>query len=202
MMNEDAGRTTELSGARWVKRCLRGAGGFLLFLVGAAIVFAQFGRLAMHAYRIPSSTMEPTLHCARPWQTCQASEADRVLVPRWHPFWTPGRGDIVVFHTPPATVEKCGEGATFVKRVIGLPGETVSERRGLVYVNGKLLSESYVGHRGTQSGSWRVARGGYFVLGDNRPESCDSREWGSVPGKNVIGPAVAIFWPLGRIGSL
>jgi signal peptidase I len=190
----------ESGGERVVKRGLLGIGGLLLFAAGAVLVFSQFASLAMHSYRIPSSAMEPTLHCPRPGPGCEAGTADRVLVARWAPFWTPSRGQIIVFRTPRAALEKCGEGGKFIKRLIGLPGETVAERNGFVFIDGKPLREPYVKHRDTLSGSWHVPNGEYFFLGDNRAQSCDSRQWGGVPGGNLVGPLVAHYWPLARIG--
>src|SRR6266566_3626916 len=110
-------------------------------------------------YRIPSSSMEPTLHCARPAVQCQATFSDRVIAARIvYRFRAPQRGDIAVFKTPPRTASSCHTetGATFVKRVVGLPGETISERSGTIYVNGRRLSEPYVSptRRDTRSGSW------------------------------------------------
>ena len=152
-------------------------------------------------YRIPSSSMEPALHCAQPGDGCRASYSDRVLACRiCLDFSTPSRGDIVVFKTPPEAAQKCGEGGTFVKRLIGLPGETVSERSGYVFVDGRALKEPYVKYRDTQSGSWRVPKGEYFFLGDNRAQSCDSRQWGSVPRGNLIGTVFFRYWPPNRIG--
>jgi signal peptidase I len=176
----------------------------VLFVVGASIVFFQFTHFAMHLYRIPSSAMEPTLHCARPDVGCQEGTEDGVLVPRFAPFWTRSRGDIVIFKTPPETAVKCGAGGTFVKRLIGLPGETVSERNGYISINGRTLKEPYIGrgHRGNGTGTWQVPRGQYFVLGDNRAQSCDSRYWGSVPRSNLIGSVVARYWPFSRSGLL
>ena len=187
-----------------MKLGLQVVGGLVLVVVGVSVVFFQFTHFAVHLYRIPSPTMEPTLHCARPGQGCEAGTQDWILVPRVTPFWTPSRGDIVVFKTPPEAAQKCGEGGTFVKRLIGLPGDTVSERNGVVFVNGSKLSEPYIrqGRRDSQTGSWRVPKGQYFFMGDNRPRSCDSRQWGSVPRGNFIGPVVARYWPFSRIGLL
>ena len=176
-------------------------GGLFLFLLGVFVIIVQFEKIALHAYRIPSSAMEPTLHCARPAQGCGAGTADRVFVPRFT-LWTPSRGDIVVFHTPPKAVASCGAGGTFLKRLVGLPGETVSERRGYVFIDGKASEEPYIrrGRRDRQSGTWRVPEGEYFVLGDNRAQSCDSRYFGSVPRYNLIGPVVVRYFPFNRIG--
>jgi signal peptidase I len=192
----------EPRGERVLRRSLQVVGGLLLFVVGAIVVLTQFANLAMRSYKIPSSAMEPTLHCAPPGPGCKASTDDRIFVPRVAPFWTPSRGDVVVFRSPPLTAEKCGEGGTFVKRLIGLPGETVSERIGRISIDGKPLREPYVRYPDTQNGTWHVAKGEYFFLGDNRAQSCDSRLWGGVPRDNLIGPVVAYYWPLDRIGSL
>ena len=156
-------------------------------------------------YRIPSSSMEPTLHCARPALGCQAHFSDRVLAARIvYRFRGPERGDIVVFKTPPATAQICHteQDSTFVKRLIGLPGDTVSERNGYVYVNGRRLNEPYVApqDRDRRTQTWpRLAPGRYFMMGDDRSLSCDSREWGTVPRQNLIGPVVVTYWPPTRL---
>ena len=89
--------------------------------------------------------MEPTLHCAKPGSDCEARFSDRVLACRFcYRFWNPKRGDIVVFKTPPLADVRCGAGGTFVKRLIGLPGETWEERNGYVYINGVRQAEPYI----------------------------------------------------------
>jgi signal peptidase I len=119
-------------------------------------------------------------------------------------FGDPERGQIVVFKTP-ARAERCGwsdGGSTFVKRIIGLPDELVSERNGAIYINGERLLEPYVhpSLRGHENGNWpRVASGNYFVLGDNRTHSCDSRTWGTVPRGSLIGPVMLTYWPPSRL---
>jgi signal peptidase I len=113
----------------------------------------------------------------------------------------PRRGELVVFETPPAARERCGAGGTFVKRLIGLPGEVVSERGGVIYIDGKRLAEPYVlpEQRGVNDGGWEVPEGRYFMMGDNRLDSCDSRVWGAVPRDAIVGKVVATYWPPDRI---
>ncbi len=154
----------------------------------------------VNPYRIPSASMEPTLHCARPATSCEAGSSDRVLANRFiFHFRTPHRGEVVVFEAPP---HACGTGGTFVKRLIGLPGDRLRERNGHWFVNGKKLDDgSYVGpgRRDRGSGFYTVPRGRYFFMGDNRSSSCDSRVWGPVPRASLIGPVFATYWPLNRI---
>jgi signal peptidase I len=189
--------------------------GLLVFLL---VVFVFVG---LHPYRIPSSAMEPTLNCAKPAPGCRGSTDDRILACTiCRHFGAPSRGDIVVFNTPPATASACGEGGVFVKRVIGLPGETVKEDdKGFIWIRGPSssspssnswvkLDEPYVSAAARQLDSahfnqrWTVPDGEYFMVGDNRSESCDSRQWGSVPRGNLIGPVVFRYWPLSRLGFL
>jgi signal peptidase I len=92
-----------------------------------------------------------------------------------------------------------------VKRLIGLPGDRVSERNGYVYVNGKKLNDSYVDPslRDTETSSWpRVPKEHYFFLGDDRTHSCDTRTWGTVPRSSLIGPVIATYWPPSRLDWL
>jgi len=172
--------------------------------LGLAVAFVlAFEAEVAKPYRIPSSSMEPTLHCAKPGEWCLASFDDRVLANRLaYVFGSPSRGQIVVFHAP-AAAERCGggESRTFVKRLVGLPGERVTERDGTIFVDGRRLVEPYVDRefRDHESGSWPVPRGHYFFLGDDRIHSCDSRTWGAVPRSSLIGPVVLTYWPPQRI---
>jgi signal peptidase I len=174
----------------------------IVVAVGAVLAIKAW---VVNPYRIPSSSMEPTLHCASPGAGCLAGISDRVLANRFiFHFRSPHRGEIVVFKTPPAA-ERCENGAggeTFVKRIIGLPGDTIRERSGTIFVNGKQLQEDYVqpSERDQRSGLWHVGQGMYFMMGDNRAASCDSRDWGAVPRENLIGPVFAVYWPPQRIG--
>jgi signal peptidase I len=170
-------------------------------IVAAVLVVLALKTYVVTPYRIPSSSMEPTLSCARPGTGCSAHFSDRVLACRiCLDFSGPSRGDIVVFHAPAAAVQRCSEGGTFVKRLIGLPGDTVSERDGHVFVNGRRLDDSYVEYRDSRTATWHVPKGEYFFMGDNRSQSCDSRQWGSVARSNLIGTVIFRYWPPNRLG--
>jgi signal peptidase I len=178
---------------------------WIVTIVGAIAIVLAIKAWVVNPYRIPSSSMEPTLHCARPGSGCEARFSDRVLANRFiYHFRKPHRGDIIVFKTPPQAVQRCGAGGTFVKRLIGLPGETWEEKNGFIYINGKKLIEPYVkpDRRDTATSypARKVPDGMYFMMGDNRTQSCDSREWGPVPRKNLIGEVFAVYWPPNRLG--
>ena len=170
----------------------------VLVVVAALVVFfVGYAKL----YRIPSAAMEPTLRCEAPAPGCSGKAQDRVLAIRlrW-PFRGVSRGDLVAFRAPPKATETCGSGGIFVKRVIALPGETFAERKGVVYVDGKRLTERYVTLREYKTRRPRhVPNGSYFLLGDARTQSCDSRFFGPVPRKNLIARVVATYWPPTRI---
>ncbi len=118
---------------------------WVVTIVLAVVFVLAFEAEVAKPYRIPSSSMEPTLHCAKPGAWCEGSYNDRVIANRLaFRFSDPKRGQIVVFKTPPKAAQ-CGAGdggATFVKRLIGLPGDRVSERDGQVYINGKKLERA------------------------------------------------------------
>jgi signal peptidase I len=179
-------------------------------ILGAVAIVLAIKAYVVNPYRIPSSSMEPTLHCAKPGSGCESRFSDRVLANRFiYHFRDPKRFEIVVFKTPPAAQVACspgtqgGGGETFVKRLIGLPGDRWREQNGFIYINGQRLNEPYVkpDRRDAEtSGEKTIPKGQYLMLGDNRASSCDSRRWGTVPRKNLIGPVFAIYWPPSRIG--
>lgn len=117
-------------------------------------------------------------------------------------FNEPKRGDVIVFEAPNGYDE-------YIKRIIGLPGETVSLRNGHVYINHKLLDESYISDSIATVGNLflkdneeiKVPPNNYFVLGDNRPYSSDSRSWGFVAKNKITGRAWFIYWPPKNAGS-
>jgi signal peptidase I len=181
---------------------------WLVTILGAILIVLAIKQWVINPYRIPSSSMEPTLHCAQPGDGCLAPGgllhgSDRVLACRiCYELRSPKRGDIVVFNTPPKAQEVCGTGGVYVKRLIGLPGDTWSEKNGYVYINGKLLDEPYIKPEFRDHMTLKARKippGQYFMMGDNRAGSCDSRRWGTVPRKNLIGKVVATYWPPGRL---
>ena len=155
-------------------------------------------------HKMPSPAMEPTLHCARPTPGCEADASDTMVVE--HGVTDLRRGDLVMFEKPPRARQVCGGSDVYVKRVVGLPGERVELRllMGLsyLYVNGTKLDEPYIARDrrdAREPAMYAVPSDHYFVVGDNRPKSCDSRTFGPLPRKNLIGKVVAIERP-GRDG--
>jgi signal peptidase I len=171
----------------------------VIVIVVAVLVAVLLRAFVVQTFYIPSGSMEPTLQIG-----------DRILVNKlsYHLHGV-DRGNIVVFSRPPA--ENCGgpEVNDLVKRVIGLPGETVSLSRGDVYVNGRRLDESWLpgaAQNSTEPGPggtpysllhpYRIPAGDYFVMGDNRDDSCDSRYWGPIPKSLIVGKVEVRVWPL------
>jgi signal peptidase I len=186
-----------------VSRPVRIALDWILTIAGAVGIVIAIKFYVVNPYRIPSSSMEPTLHCARPGMGCEARFSDRVLADRliYH-FRDPKRGEIVVFNTPRSAEQHGCGGGVFVKRIIGLPGDMWSERDGYVYIDGKKLNEPYIkaDRRDHQTkGPIKIGKGRYFMMGDNRASSCDSRVWGTVPRKLLIGEVFFTYWPPTRI---
>lgn len=160
--------------------------------VGPPIMHVHFPE---DGYVIPTAAMEPTIHCARPGRLCEGHSADLVLEEESGHSGV-RRQDIVGFRLPARARSFCGAGMA-LERVIGLPDERVTERRGIIYVNDQRLVEPYVPRRfrDTRSGSWNVPKRSYFVMADFRSHSCDSRFWGPLPMSSVKGRVVEIFRP-------
>jgi signal peptidase I len=171
-------------------------------LVVALVVAIVLRTYVVQTFFIPTGSMEPTLNVG-----------DRILVNKlsYH-LHSVHRGDIIVFTRPPA--EDCGgpEVGDLVKRVIGLPGETISVAGGYVYINGKRLDETWLpasrqgitgqgpaGNKANLAHPYKVPANDYYVMGDNRMDSCDSRYWGPVPRNLIVGKVELRVWPLTAI---
>ncbi len=183
---------------------------FETIILGLLVFMAL--HISMQNYKVEGPSMEPTLNQNEylivnklayfrfdpvglldtlPFYDGETQPVDRYL------FRAPLRGEVVVFRSPR------DPDRDFVKRVIGLPGETVEIVSGTVYVNGLQLIEPYLYRRdSTTMAPVEVKPGTLFVLGDNRGASNDSRSWGPVPAENVVGRAWMRFWPLNHLGAL
>lgn len=106
------------------------------------------------------------------------------------------RGDIIVFHFPQDPKED------YIKRVIGLPGDTVTVAGGKVLINGQEVKEPYIKAAPVYGGTWVITENNLFVLGDNRNQSSDSHSWGYVPFANVVGKAMVVYWPFDQLKTL
>lgn len=172
-----------------------------MVIVATVLVTLLVKTYVVEAFYIPSASMESTLHIG-----------DRVLVDKLsYDLHGVHRGDIVVFKKPPADTTP-GPG-DLIKRIIGLPGETVSARGGYVDINGKQLNETWLpkamqgktcNEQTSQPnnclpfGPVTVPKGDYFVFGDNRTDSSDSRVFGPISGNLIVGKAFVLIWPLSR----
>jgi signal peptidase I len=195
--DEGAAKAKEPS-ARWIVELV----GVVVVAILVAVLLRAF---VVATYSIPSGSMEPTLKIG-----------DRIVVDKlsYHLHGV-DRTNIVVFSTPPT--EDCAGPpvSDLVKRVIGLPGETVSLADGNVYINGHLLPEPFLPPNlrdDTYPGpatapyalhhAYRIPAGEVYVMGDNRPNSCDSRYWGPISESTIVGKVDMRIWPLSRIGFL
>ncbi len=170
---------------------VRGLVEWLVVLVGAVLVALILRTFLFQAFWIPSESMEVTL-----------LKQDRVLVNKLsYRLHEVNRGDVVVFRRPD---EEQAEIRDLIKRVIGLPGETVEGRDNAIFVDGNKLIEPYLDPSEVISefGPVTVPEGEMFVMGDNRDESYDSRFFGTVAEDRIVGRAFVLFWPLNRIGTL
>jgi signal peptidase I len=167
----------------------------LAIAVSAALLIRSF---VLQPYYIPSGSMEPTLKVG-----------DRVLVNKLsYDLHSVHRGDIVVFGKPPDDISPGIK--DLIKRVVGLPGETISTRNGEVYINGSELAEPWLpkGQVPVPGGpscvlqTTTIPSGEYYVMGDNRGNSEDSRCFGPISGKLIVGRAFVRVWPLSRLGTL
>ena len=169
-------------------------------LVLTLVIFFVIQSFVAQPYQVQQNSMERTLE---PGQYVLVDK----LTPRWDPY---KRGDVVVFNPPPTWT---ADPTPFIKRVIGLPGDTVEVRDdGRVYVNGVALDEPYT-YKNDQgvneptlplgdTSSWVVPAGDLFVMGDHRQKSADSRVFGPIPESSVIGRAFLRYWPISTFGII
>jgi signal peptidase I len=158
--------------------CLRFLVDVLETLVLSVVLFISINIISARI-RVDGDSMIPTL-----------VSGEYVVVNRLsYRLGDPQRGDIIVFHFPRNPSEE------YIKRVVGLPGDVIEVKDGSVYVNGQLLNESYLNLKMNYTGRWEVPQGQLFVLGDNRNNSSDSHDWGTVPMDYVVGKAVLVYWP-------
>lgn len=147
----------------------------LLTIVIYAVVNFATGR-----YRVEGDSMLPTVH-----------PNEYVLLDKVsYRLREPERGEIVVFHYP------YDQERDFIKRIVGLPGETVAVANGVVTVNGETLTEPYISAPPTYTNTWTVGPNEYFVLGDNRNNSSDSHSWGMLKREFLVGRAMVVYWPM------
>jgi signal peptidase I len=147
-------------------------------LVLSIVLFVSINMISARI-RVDGASMEPTL-----------VSGEYVIINRLsYRLGSPQRGDIIVFHFPRDPKEE------YIKRVIGLPGDEIEVKNGAVYVNGQLFDESYLNVKMDYFGTWRIPADQLFVLGDNRNNSSDSHDWGTVPMDYVVGKAVIVYWP-------
>lgn len=121
----------------------------------------------------------------------------------------PKRGDVVVFHAPEAAQCPTGTGCDFIKRILGLPGETIEVKDNAIWVNGQPVPEPYIPEENfTRPGAYTSDRkitlgpNEYFVCGDNRPHSSDSRAWGPITTNEIVGKAIFRYWPIDSVGVI
>jgi signal peptidase I len=162
----------------------------LLREIGETLLIAGMLFLAVNLFtariRVEGGSMEPSLH-----------DGEFVVINRLAYRWNdPDRGEIIVFRFPLDPERR------FIKRIIGLPGDTVTVREGQVLVNSLPLEEPYVSAPPRYDGTWTVEDGHVFVLGDNRNNSSDSQNWGSLRKEEIIGKAIIVYWPLGDLGVI
>jgi len=183
--------------AKWMRQSARkGAIEFLdSALLALVLVFFLIRPFLLQAYYIPSDSMLPALH-----------RGDRIIVLKFtYRLREPKRKEIVVFRAPPAAAH--GDKKDFIKRVMGLGGETIAVRynnksgHNQLFVNGKPVKEPYLREpMAYEYPPTRVPRAMLFVMGDNRNDSNDSHKWGFLPRRNLEGKAVLRFWPPSRLG--
>lgn len=177
------------SGAWWIVEWV------VIIAIALAIAFCV-RTYVIQTFKIPSGSMEPTLDVG-----------DRIVVFKLaYDFTSPAIGDVIVFKAPQEEHLRCGDPdiPDLVKRIVGLPGDHISSRGNEIIVDGHVLRQDWphVAMLQTPISPQVVPKGQYFVMGDNHPDSCDSRDWGTVPASDIIGKVVLRIWPLSQFGTI
>jgi signal peptidase I len=153
-------------------------------IVAITVLFFFLIRLLTQSYHVNDGSMQPGL----------SVDSYVMINKQAYLFRPPQRGDIIVFHLPTNT------NVDYIRRIIGLPGDTVQIDGTQIKVNNTVLQEPYVSASATPIvNTWKVPSDQYFVLGDNRPTSEDSRYWGPIPKTYIVGKAIFVYWPSDKL---
>ncbi len=186
-----------------VETIVKRAGAFFLDMIETIVIalsiFLVVYLFLMQPHQVSGLSMFPNYHDKEYILTDKVS----------YKLGDPKRGDVVVFHAPEAANCPKGTGCDFIKRVIGLPGDTIEIRDHTFYIDGRKLPEPYIPEENIlnpgpyiQTNSITLRENQYFVIGDNRPHSSDSRVWGPIGKENIIGKGFFRYWPADRMGIL
>ncbi|MBW7943770.1 signal peptidase I [Patescibacteria group bacterium] len=186
-----------------MEKLLQVLGGFFLDIIETVVIalsiFLIIYLFVASPHQVNGQSMVPN------FQSGEFVLSDKVS----YKFGNPKRGDIVVFHAPEAANCPKGTGCDFIKRVLGLPGETIEVHDDSIWVNGQKLDEPYIPTEfetlpgpATKGTAVYLGPDEYFVVGDNRPYSSDSRSWGAITKNDIVGKAIFRYWPLNVAGVI
>jgi len=186
-----------------MEKLLQVLGGFFLDIIETVVIalsiFLIIYLFVASPHQVNGQSMVPT------FQSGEYVLSDKVS----YKFGNPKRGDVIVFHAPESANCPKGTGCDFIKRVLAVPGESVEVRDDVIWINGQKLPEEYIPDEyetlpGPATRGKAVALGTdeYFVSGDNRPYSSDSRAWGAITKNDIVGKAVFRYWPLKVVGPI
>lgn len=182
---------------------IKAIGAFFLDIIETVVIalsiFLILYLFIMQPHQVNGVSMDPTFHNGEYVMTDKLS----------YKFGSPSRGDVVVFRAPPAANCPEGNGCDYIKRIIGLPGDTVEIKDNHIYINNIALEEPYIAstvhtYPGTYTshGPVIIPQNSYFCVGDNREHSSDSRAWGPVTFDHIVGKVFFRYWPPDRLGLI
>lgn len=181
---------------RWLKRIGEFFLDFIETIVIGLSIFLIVYLVFVQPHQVSGQSMDPNFMSGEYLLTDKVSYKLR----------DPQRGEVVVFHAPPSANCPQGTGCDFIKRIVGLPGETIEVKNNGIFVNGQRLDESYIpSDFVTEAGNFTQNRvitldaNEYFVVGDNRTHSSDSRAWGPIPVTSIVGRAFFSYWPVDQV---